>query len=298
MNHQKTKKRKSNPWVILTSVFVFLAGVGIFLYPTVSNWMAEHNQSEIIHSYQDKVSEFSGQQLAEEWEKAVVYNENLTGEPVHDPFVMGSGYVIPENYEETLNLNGDGVMCYLEIPKIGVNLPVYHGASEEVLEKGAGHLEATTLPIGGQGRHSVISAHRGLPSAELFTRLDEMEVGDVFYIHVLDQTLAYEVDQIETILPEELEKLAAEDGKDLVTLLTCTPYAVNTHRLLVRGSRIEYVQPDEETMQDSVEKPLFEGVDVWYYYLGIAIGLVVLGVGITAIVIVRKRRKKRMGKES
>ncbi|MCO7136616.1 class C sortase [[Clostridium] leptum] len=298
MNHQKTKKRKSNPWVILTSVFVFLAGVGIFLYPTVSNWMAEHNQSEIIHSYQDKVSEFSGQQLAEEWEKAVVYNENLTGDPVHDPFVMGSGYVIPENYEETLNLNGDGVMCYLEIPKIGVNLPVYHGASEEVLEKGAGHLEATTLPIGGQGRHSVISAHRGLPSAELFTRLDEMEVGDVFYIHVLDQTLAYEVDQIETILPEELEKLAAEDGKDLVTLLTCTPYAVNTHRLLVRGSRIEYVQPDEETMQDSVEKPLFEGVDVWYYYLGIAIGLVVLGVGITAIVIVRKRRKKRMGKES
>lgn len=298
MNHQKTKKRKSNPWVILTSVFVFLTGVGIFLYPTVSNWMAEHNQSEIIHSYQDKVSEFSGQQLAEEWEKAVVYNENLTGDPVHDPFVMGSGYVIPENYEETLNLNGDGVMCYLEIPKIGVNLPVYHGASEEVLEKGAGHLEATTLPIGGQGRHSVISAHRGLPSAELFTRLDEMEVGDVFYIHVLDQTLAYEVDQIETILPEELEKLAAEDGKDLVTLLTCTPYAVNTHRLLVRGSRIEYVQPDEETMQDSVEKPLFEGVDVWYYYLGIAIGLVVLGVGITAIVIVRKRRKKRMGKES
>ena len=298
MNHQKTKKRKSNPWVILTSVFVFLAGVGIFLYPTVSNWMAEHNQSEIIHSYQDKVSEFSGQQLAEEWEKAVVYNENLTGDPVHDPFVMGSGYVIPENYEETLNLNGDGVMCYLEIPKIGVNLPVYHGASEEVLEKGAGHLEATTLPIGGQGRHSVISAHRGLPSAELFTRLDEMEVGDVFYIHVLDQTLAYEVDQIETILPEELEKLAAEDGKDLVTLLTCTPYAVNTHRLLVRGSRIEYVQPDEETMPDSVEKPLFEGVDVWYYYLGIAIGLVVLGVGITAIVIVRKRRKKRMGKES
>ncbi|GAA6395426.1 hypothetical protein I4300191C4_00830 [Solibaculum mannosilyticum] len=259
--------------------------------------MAEHNQSEIIHSYQDKVSEFSGQQLAEEWEKAVVYNENLTGDPVHDPFVMGSGYVIPENYEETLNLNGDGVMCYLEIPKIGVNLPVYHGASEEVLEKGAGHLEATTLPIGGQGRHSVISAHRGLPSAELFTRLDEMEAGDVFYIHVLDQTLAYEVDQIETILPEELEKLAAEDGKDLVTLLTCTPYAVNTHRLLVRGSRTEYVQPDEEAMQDSVEKPLFEGVDVWYYYLGIAIGLAVLGVGITAIVIVRKRRKKRMGKE-
>ncbi|CZT55212.1 Sortase family protein [Eubacteriaceae bacterium CHKCI005] len=297
MNHQKTKKRKSNPWVILTSVFVFLAGVGIFLYPTVSNWVAEHNQSEIIHSYQDKVSEFSGQQLAEEWEKAVVYNENLTGDPVHDPFVMGSGYVIPENYEETLNLNGDGVMCYLEIPKIGVNLPVYHGASEEVLEKGAGHLEATTLPIGGQGRHSVISAHRGLPSAELFTRLDEMEAGDVFYIHVLDQTLAYEVDQIETILPEELEKLAVEEGKDLVTLLTCTPYAVNTHRLLVRGSRTEYVQPDEEAMQDSVEKPLFEGVDVWYYYLGIAIGLAVLGVGITAIVIVRKRRKKRMGKE-
>ena len=297
MKRQKAKKRKSNPWVILASVFVFLAGAGILLYPTVSNWVAEHNQAEIIHSYQDKVSNISEQQLAEEWEKAVVYNENLTGDPVHDPFVMGSGYVLPDNYEETLNLNGDGVMCYVEIPKIGVNLPVYHGASEEVLEKGAGHLEVTTLPIGGEGRHSVISAHRGLPSAELFTRLDELEIGDLFYIHVLDQTLAYKVDQIETILPEELEKLAVEKGKDLVTLLTCTPYAVNTHRLLVRGARTEYV-PEEASTQDSVEKPLFEGLDVRYQYLGIAIGIVVLGIGITVLVMIRRRRKKRAGKET
>ena len=129
-------------------------------------------------------------------------------------FVMGSGYVLPENYEEVLNINGDGVMGYVNIPKIDVYLPIYHGTSEEVLQEGAGHLEATALPIGGNNRHSVISAHRGLPSAELFTRLDdEMEIGDVFYIHVLERTLAYEVDQIEIILPEELDLLVPEKGQ-------------------------------------------------------------------------------------
>ena len=179
----------------------------------------------MIRSYQAAVDESNRQKLEEEWQKAEEYNENLAGDPVHDPFVMGSGYVLPDNYEEVLNLNGDGVMGYLEIPRIDVELPIYHGTSEEVLEKGAGHLEATALPIGGKNRHPVISAHRGLPSAELFTRLDEMEIGDWFYLSVLDETLAYEVDKITVIEPEELEFLTPEENRDLLTLLTCTPMA-------------------------------------------------------------------------
>jgi sortase A len=229
-NTNRTKQKKKNPLVLLAPLLIFAVGAGIFLYPAVSNFLAERNQSNVIHTYQAKVNELDQEEIDEAWAEAIEYNENLAGDPVHDPFVMGSGYVLPDNYEEVLNLNGDGVMGYVEIPKIDVYLPIYHGTSEEVLAEGAGHLDVTALPIGGEGNHSVISAHRGLPSAELFTRLDEMEEGDTFYIHVLDQTLAYEVDQIEVILPEELTLLQPEEGKDLVTLLTCTPYAVNTHR--------------------------------------------------------------------
>ena len=212
-------------WIFLAPLLVFAAGAGIFLYPAVSNFLAERAQTNVIRSYQAAVDESNRQKLEEEWQKAEEYNENLAGDPVHDPFVMGSGYVLPDNYEEVLNLNGDGVMGYLEIPRIDVELPIYHGTSEEVLEKGAGHLEATALPIGGKNRHPVISAHRGLPSAELFTRLDEMEIGDWFYLSVLDETLAYEVDKITVIEPEELEFLTPEENRDLLTLLTCTPMA-------------------------------------------------------------------------
>ena len=209
---REQKKKKLNLLLLLAPVLLFAAGAGIFLYPAISNYLAERQQTEVIHTYQAKVDEMEQAKLDEAWQEAVEYNENLAGDPVHDPFVMGSGYVLPDNYEDVLNINGDGVMGYVEIPKIDVYLPIYHGTSEEVLEEGAGHLEMTALPIGGENRHPVISAHRGLPSAELFTRLDEMEIGDEFYIHVLDETLAYEVDQIEVILPEELSLTAAGRG--------------------------------------------------------------------------------------
>ena len=225
MGRKTEKERRRNPWIFLAPLLVFAAGAGIFLYPAVSNFLAERAQTNVIRSYQAAVDESNRQKLEEEWQKAEEYNENLAGDPVHDPFVMGSGYVLPDNYEEVLNLNGDGVMGYLEIPRIDVELPIYHGTSDEVLEKGAGHLEAPALPIGGKNRHPVISAHRGLPSAELFTRLDEMEIGDWFYLSVLDETLAYEVDKITVIEPEELEFLTPEENRDLLTLLTCTPMA-------------------------------------------------------------------------
>lgn len=201
---------------------------------------------------------------------------------------MESGYALPDNYNEVLNINEDGVIGYIEIPKIDVYMPIYHGASEEVLQKGAGHLEASGLPIGGEGNHSIISAHRGLPSAQLLTRLDEMEIGDVFYIHVLNETLAYQVDQINVILPEELALLGPEENQDLITLLTCTPYAVNTHRLLVRGSRIPYQEKNENENS-------FRVVDTGWekeYIFAIIIGI---GCVATCLLKLYKRKSRSRG---
>lgn len=287
---REQKKKKLNLLLLLAPVLLFAAGAGIFLYPAISNYLAERQQTEVIHTYQAKVDEMEQAKLDEAWQEAVEYNENLAGDPVHDPFVMGSGYVLPDNYEDVLNINGDGVMGYVEIPKIDVYLPIYHGTSEEVLEEGAGHLEMTALPIGGENRHPVISAHRGLPSAELFTRLDEMETGDEFYIHVLDETLAYEVDQIEVILPEELSAIQPEEDKDLVTLLTCTPYAVNTHRLLVRGTRVPYVEPEEDAAAQAAGQK-----SGWMdeYLLAVLVGILILLLVALGVLLAKKRKHWR-----
>ena len=296
MSKAENKKKKKNLWMPLASLLIFAVGAGIFLYPAVSNYLAERNQRKVIRSYRAAVENQDQGTLDAAWAEAEEYNENLAGDPVHDPFVLGSGYVLPDNYQEVLNVNGDGVMGYIEIPKIGVYLPIYHGTSEETLQKGAGHLEATALPVGGLNRHPVISAHRGLPSAELFTRLDEMKIGDIFYIHVLDRTLAYQVDQIETIVPEDLAFLRAEEGKDLVTLLTCTPYAVNTHRLLVRGERIPY----EEDAGLSETETVVEADHSWFkeYRLAIFLGLAALVILILAVLLGRRavKRRKRRGR--
>ena len=290
---REQKKKKLNLLLLLAPVLLFAAGAGIFLYPAISNYLAERQQTEVIHTYQAKVDEMEQAKLDEAWQEAVEYNENLAGDPVHDPFVMGSGYVLPDNYEDVLNINGDGVMGYVEIPKIDVYLPIYHGTSEEVLEEGAGHLEMTALPIGGENRHPVISAHRGLPSAELFTRLDEMETGDEFYIHVLDETLAYEVDQIEVILPEELPLLQPEEDRDLLTLLTCTPYAVNTHRLLVRGTRVPYV---ESAVQDHVDRARADRSWLEEYIHAIVLGVLLLIILGTAAFLIWRRKRKKAGR--
>lgn len=288
----QTNKRKTNPLLLLAPLLIFAVGAGIFLYPAISNFLAERGQQDTIRTYHAKVQTMNQEEIDAAWEEAQIYNENLAGDPVHDPFVMGSGYVLPDNYEDVLNIEGDGVMGEIEIPKIDVDLPIYHGTSEEVLEKGAGHLEMTALPIGGKNRHPVISAHRGLPSAELFTRLDEMEIRDEFYIHVLDETLAYEVDQIEVIEPEELSLLQPEEDKDLVTLLTCTPYAVNTHRLLVRGTRVPY---EETTPEDTVTTVEHENTWLNDYLYAILAGLSILaliGTG-TGVYLHRKRKQRR-----
>ena len=222
-------------------ILAFLLGLAIFIYPTLSDYLVRRIVIQEADTYEKHITQLRDEVIEQMWEEARAYNDSLNGNPVPDPFIPGSGRVLPENYLSVLDV-GDGIMGYVEIPDIKVYLPIYHGASEEVLEKGAGHIEQTTLPIGGVGNLSVITAHTGLPKAEMFNRLIELKNGDVFLIHVLDETFTYEVDDIKVILPEEIESLLPVAGEDYVTLVTCTPYGVNSHRLLVRGTRVENIE--------------------------------------------------------
>lgn len=256
---------------IAAALTLFLGGAAVFCYPAISNYLNQKNQTRVVQHYEQTVAAQDDALLAEEWAKAEEYNENLAGDPVHDPFVPGSGYALPDNYLDVLNI--DGVMGRITIPKIGVDLPIYHGTDAETLEKGVGHIESTSLPIGGEYRHAVLTGHRGLPSAELFTRLDELEPGDQFYLHVLDATLAYQVDQILTVEPQELENLVAEPGQDYVTLVTCTPYGINTHRMLVRGTRVPYVPEAEQSAQTSTVHLLGGETTTRYFLIGSLFGI-------------------------
>lgn len=266
---------------IAAALTLFLGGAAVFCYPAISNYLNQKNQTRVVQHYEQTVTALDDALLAEEWAKAEEYNENLAGDPVHDPFVPGSGYALPDNYLDVLNI--DGVMGRITIPKIGVDLPIYHGTDAETLEKGVGHIESTSLPIGGEYRHAVLTGHRGLPSAELFTRLDELEPGDQFYLHVLDATLAYQVDQILTVEPQELETLVAEPGQDYVTLVTCTPYGINTHRMLVRGTRIPYVPEAEQSTQATAAHLLGGETTTRYFLIGILFGIGLLYLFIAAL---------------
>ena len=224
------KKKRSTIILIL----IFLVGLSVMLYPTVSDYVNQKNQSRAVASYSEEVENLSDVDYQAYFDAADDYNRRLAETP--DAFYR------PEEvsgYTDTLDVSGTGIMGYITISKIGVELPVNHGTSDGVLQVAAGHLEGSSLPVGGAGTHAVISAHRGLPSAKLFTNLDELEVGDTFTITVLDRVLTYEVDQISIVLPTETDNLKVVDGKDYVTLMTCTPYGINSHRLLVRGRRIE-----------------------------------------------------------
>lgn len=217
----------------LPLLFIFLIlviGLGVLGYPIASNWLSEYTASVEIADYQAVMKEEDTSALDAMMEEAVKYNQALSGNG--DKTSVAS-------YEDLLAATD--VIGYLEIPKLGVYMPIYHGTSDEVLQKGIGHMEETSLPVGGESTHSVLSGHTGLPAAKILTDLDQMVEGDKFYVHVLNQTLAYEVDQIKVVLPEETDDIQIVDGEDYVTLLTCTPYGINSHRLLVRGTRIEYV---------------------------------------------------------
>ena len=214
----------------------FLIGICVLLYPAFSNYWNSKTQTRAITNYESVLENLTHEDYTAIFEKAYEYNEALyaTDFPLLHP---GS---VP-GYEDTLTVDGSAIIGYVKIDKIGVELPVYHGTSETVLSRGVGHLEGSSLPVGGESTHSVMSAHRGLPSAKLFTDLDRLEPGDTFQIIILDQVLTYQVDQVKVILPNELDALYIQEGMDYCTLFTCTPYGINTHRLLVRGIRIETI---------------------------------------------------------
>ena len=232
----KSKIKENIPFIFFT--LLFLIGFGIMLYPVLSNALSQISYNETISSYEQSVSDENSSLYQSMIQEAVHYNEKLTTSSIVDVF-SDPEITNSEEYMDILNLNRDGVMGYISIPKIDIKIPIYHGTSSEVLSKGVGHLEGSSFPVGGESTHAILSAHRGLPSARLFTDLDQLEVGDKFYIYILDQVYTYQVDQVLVIEPSETETLQIQDGKDLVTLVTCTPYGVNTHRLLVRGERVE-----------------------------------------------------------
>ena len=214
-------------------VLVFLVGLAVMLYPTISNYINQRNQSRVVNSYTDSVDHLTQADYSAFFEAADAFNQKIAADP--DALFHAKQFT---DYASTLDVTGTGIMGYITISKIGVELPIYHGTGDAVLQVAAGHLEGTSLPVGGTDTHAVLSAHRGLPSAKLFTNLDRLEVGDTFTITVLDRVLTYQVDQISIVLPTQVQDLKVEPGKDLVTLMTCTPYGINTHRLLVRGHRV------------------------------------------------------------
>lgn len=219
-------------------VLIFIIGLSLLLYPSFSDYWNSFHQSRAIASYAQSVTTIDDDQYEKMWAQAQEYNTTLAKK--QNRWVLSEEEY--EEYEGLLNIGGTGIIGYIEIPNIKVSLPIYHGVDEAVLQIAVGHIEGSSLPVGGEGTHCVISGHRGLPSAKLFTNLDEMEEGDHFMMRVLDETLTYEVDQIRIVEPEDLSALEIEEGKDLCTLVTCTPYGINSHRLLVRGHRVENME--------------------------------------------------------
>ena len=221
---------------------IFFVGLSVLLYPTLSDFWNEKRQSQAIMNYDKLIEDLAPEDFSDHFKKAEEYNKKLSR--MDFPFL---GYKeLDSLYKSTLDINGNGMMGYITIEKIKVQLPIYHGTSDEVLNTAVGHLEGSSIPIGGEGRHSVLSAHRGLPSAKLFTNLDELTKGDIFTIKILDRTITYQVDQVLIVLPDEVNNLYAEKGEDYCTLVTCTPYGINTHRMLVRGTRIENIEEEKK----------------------------------------------------
>jgi len=280
-------------------IILFLAGFSLLLYPFISNEWNTYRQSKLMSSYEQVVAQKNEEapiDYTAEWERAIAYNKALLPHVLPDAFALAASYEEPDpEYMACLNLAGDGMMGYVEIPRIDIKIPIYHTTETKVLEKAAGHLEGSSLPVGGESTHTVISAHRGLPSAALFTDLDKLVEGDHFLISVLDDTLCYEVDQITVVEPSDTDALIVEDGKDYATLLTCTPYGVNSHRLLVRGHRVPY--EEEVIVKVEEEKQNVESSLHTNYLLWVIVGLVITAAFIGGLFfrehLLRQRSKRR-----
>lgn len=262
---------------------MFVAGLSVMFYPAVSNYFHQRNQVGVIDEYRRQVEKMSREQIDAMKSAAREYNELLA-----DLAINGSTSITSTDleYKSLLNVNDD-VMAYITIPVCNISLPIRHGCGEEVLQKSAGHIPESSLPIGGENTHAVITAHRGLPSAKLFTNIDSLKEGDLFFIHGVDETLAYKVDQIKVVLPDDISYLQITPGKDYVTLVTCTPYGINTHRLLVRGERTEYIREvEEEQVADAKKK---HNKTVILYVIGIIAAILVMLI----VYFIRKRLIKQ-----
>lgn len=248
--HTKGKKKRVSVINIFLAV-AFLAGLGIMLYPTVSDWWNERHATRAIANYVEAVASIDPEVKEAMLEDARAYNETLSP-GINFMDNTDSRYA---EYESLLDLTGTGIMGYIQIPSINVNLPIYHGTEDHVLQVAIGHIAGSSLPVGGESTHCVLSGHRGLPTARLFTDLDQMEPGNIFTVTVLDETITYEVDQIRIVLPEETGDLGIIEGEDHCTLVTCTPYGINTHRMLVRGKRIENIAGTVTVTAEAVRIP-------------------------------------------
>ena len=288
------KKRKSKN---LLFGLLFSIGFGILVYPLASNQWNSYRQSQLISNYETIVEEMTPEDFSDEWEKAKAFNDTIVKNNIYaDVFGQGDRELQETEYWNILNLNNDGIMGYISIPKINIKLSIYHGTEETALQTGVGHLNGSKLPIGGESTHSILAAHRGLPSARLFTDIDQLERGDVFFIHMLDEVLAYQVDEIYDMVDKDdmdtlSEILSIKEDEDRVTLFTCTPYGVNSHRLLVSGSRIAY--NGEEDVEVSVPEAMLQSVQDYYMlYLVLGLYITVLVLLLMRLFFNLKRKKK------
>ena len=290
-NQQKTPKKKSKAGGIiytLVVVVILIGGLGVLLYPTFSNWWNERRNAKLATNYDQVVGGIPKEDLSEYWRAAREYNAQHGTNVFVDVFDREE-YILTHPYDTLLNPAGNGIMGSIEIPKIDQKLAIYHGTGAWALERGAGHVEGTSLPIGGPSTHSAISAHRGLPSAKFFTDLDQMEVGDEFYLHILDETLAYKIDQINIVEPTDASDLTIVDGEDYCTLITCHPYGVNSHRMLVRGVRTEFIEEHvEEQAAQQEMAPRDRRLMLLVIGIAAVFGLIIL----FNIIDSRKRKKK------
>ena len=266
---------------------VGLAGLILLAYPSFSNYWNSFHQSRAVASYVETVSSMDSSKYDEIIGEAEAYNLELAQSGIQ--WIMDDDQ--KQKYNDTLNVTGSGIMGYIDIPKVNIQLPIYHGTDEAVLQIAVGHIEGSSLPVGGSGSHCIVSGHRGLPSARLFTDIDKMVEGDTFTLSILDRTLTYQVDQIRVVLPTDLSELAIEPGKDLITLVTCTPYGVNTHRLLVRGHRVENAHGDVKVVADALM------INSNYIWPIIAVPIVILLIIGMFIVTGRSMRKRNAYKE-
>lgn len=283
---------KKKVLIISLAALLFLLALGLTLYPLIANRYNQRHQSEIHTAYQEQVAQADDSEIIAAREKAVAYNETLvSGVQAEDAFSNEALTGASENYGTLLNLTGNGIMGYVEIPNIAVTLPIYHGTDADTLEIGIGHLLGTSLPVGGENTHTVLTAHSGMANQKMFSDLDLVKEGDVFYLEILDEILAYQVDAINVVLPHDTTHLGITTGEDYCTLVTCTPFGVNTHRLLVRGTRIPYEEAEQITAEITVEEAV---TSTWEekYVNGILTGFTIVGIiTILAAVIWYSRRR-------